>query len=157
MKTPEKKELRQLLVFTIAEVEMALDICCVREVLTPQEVYSLPDSPECIEGLITLRGHVIVLFDLRKRLHGKPKEDSRKKIIICKVNQFVLGVTVEQLREIIALPEENIGPVPRVAALQMNSDLVVGLARIGERIIPILDLAYLISKKEINELVALRS
>lgn len=153
MKTPEKKGPKQILVFAIANDEMALDICCVREVLRPQEVYFLPDGPECIEGLINVRGHCIALIDLRKRLHGKPSEDSRKKIIICKVNQFVFGVTVDHLKEIIVLPEESIDSVPKVAALQMNSDLVAGLAKIGERIIPVLDLAHLITKKELNELV----
>ncbi len=157
MKTPEKKGSKQILVFKIGNDELALDISCVREVLKLQEIYSLPDGPEWIEGLINLRGHIIALIDLRKRLHGKTKEDSRKRIIICKVNQFVFGVTVDHLKEIIALSDENIDSVPKVAALQMNSDLISGLARIGERIIPILDLAHLITKKEVNELVELRS
>ncbi len=156
MMTPEKKRPKQIIVFTIANEELALDIGCVREVLRPQEVYSLPDGPEWIEGLINLRGHIIALIDLRKRLHKKSIGDYRKRIIICKVNRFVFGVTVDHLREIIALPEENIEPVPKVAALQMNLDLVASLAKIGERIIPVLDLEHLITKKEVDELLELR-
>ncbi len=157
MKPSEKKGPKQILVFTIANDELALDICCVREVLRSQEVYSLPDGPEFMEGIINVRGHIIALIDLRKRLHGKSIESSRKRIIVCKVNQFVFGVTVDHLKEIIALPEENIDSVPPLAAQQMNSALVTGLAKMGERIIPILDLAHLITKKEMNQLVELKS
>jgi purine-binding chemotaxis protein CheW len=151
MKTPEKKKEKKILVFTIANDEWALDISCVREVLRSQPVYSLPRTPDFIEGLINLRGHVVALIDLRKRLHGETLENPGKRIVICKVNKFIIGLTVDSLKEIVTLPEENIRPLPEVAALQMEADLTSGLAKIGERIVPILDVAHLITKKQAAE------
>ncbi|MGA2465437.1 MAG: chemotaxis protein CheW [Thermodesulfobacteriota bacterium] len=150
----EKKE-RQILVFKVANDELGLDISCVREVLRPQEIYPLPKTPDFIEGVINLRGHIVALIDLRKRLHGKQIEEPGKRIIICKVNKLIVGLTVDSLKEIIALSEENIKPTPEVAAMQMEADVTSGLARIGERIIPILDLAHIITKKEATELSGL--
>jgi purine-binding chemotaxis protein CheW len=150
----EKKE-RQILVFKVANEELGLDISCVREVLRPQEIYPLPKTPDFIEGVINLRGHIVALIDLRKRLHGKQIEEPGKRIIICKVNKLIVGLTVDSLKEIIALSEENIKPTPEVAAMQMEADVTSGLARIGERIIPILDLAHIITKKEATELSGL--
>ena len=144
----QKKEERKILVFQVANGELGLDISCVREVLRPQEIYPLPKTPDFIEGVINLRGHIVALIDLRKRLHGKQTEEPGKRIIICKVNKLIVGLTVNSLKEIIALSEENIRPTPKVAAMQMEADVTTGLAKIGERIIPILDLAQIITKKK---------
>lgn len=146
---------RKILVFKVANDEFGLDISCVREVLRPQEIYPLPKTPDFIEGVINLRGHIVALIDLRKRLHAKETEEPGKRIIICKVNKLVFGLTVDSLKEIIALSEEAIRPTPKVAAMQMEADVTTGLAKIGERIIPILDPAQIVTKKEAIELSGL--
>jgi len=147
----EKKEDRQILVFKVSNDELGLDISCVREVLRTQEVYSLPKTPEFIEGVINLRGQVVPLIDLGKSLYCKPLDEPGKRIIVCKVNKFVVGLTVDSLKEIITVPEENMKPMPKAAAMQMDVDVTSGLARMGERIIPILDLARVITQKERTE------
>ena len=68
------------------------------------------------------------------------------------MNKLIVGLTVDSLKEIIALPEENIKPTPKLAAMQTEADVTSGLARIGKRIIPILDLAHIVTKKEATEL-----
>jgi purine-binding chemotaxis protein CheW len=152
----EKKEERQILVFRLASEELGLDLSCVREVLRPQEIYPLPKAPHFIEGVINLRGHIVALIDLRKRLNAKPmEEEPNKRIIVCKVNRFIVGLTVNSLREIIALSKEDIKPTPEVVSMQMEADVISGIARVGERIIPILDLEHILTKKEVTELSGL--
>ena len=148
----EKKEEKQILVLNVSNDELGLDISCVREVLRQQEIYPLPKAPDFIEGVINLRGHIVPLIDLRKRLHGKQVEEPGKRIIICKVNKLIVGLTVDGVKEIIALPEENIKPTPKLAAMQIEGHVTSGLAKIGERIIPILDLAHVVTKEEATEL-----
>jgi purine-binding chemotaxis protein CheW len=152
----EKKEERQILIFTVASEELGLDISCVREVLRPQKTYPIPKTPYFIEGVIHLRGHVVALIDLRKKLVGKPtEEESHKRIIVCRVNKSVVGLTVNSLREIITLSQEDILPTPEVVSMQMEADVILGIAKVGERIIPILDLEHILTKKEVTELSAL--
>ena len=152
----EKKEERQILVFSLANEELGLDISCVREVLRPQEIYPLPKTPHFIEGVINLRGHIVALIDLRKRLNAKQIEDEpNKRIIVCRVNKFIVGLTVNSLREIIALSKEDIKPIPEVVSMQMEADVISGIAKVGERIIPILDLEHILTKKEVIELSTL--
>jgi purine-binding chemotaxis protein CheW len=152
----EKKENRQILVFSVASEELGLDISCVREVLRPQEIYPLPKTPPFIEGVINLRGHIVALIDLRKRLNARQVEDeTKKRIIVCKLNKSIVGLTINSLREIIALSEEDIRPTPEVVAMQMEADVISGIATIGKRIIPILDLEHILTKKEVTELSAL--
>ena len=152
----DKKEDKQILVFTLANEELGVDISCVREVLRPQKTYPLPRTPQFIEGVIHLRGYIIALIDLRKRLIAKPmEEEPNKRIIVCRVNRSIVGLTVNSLREIISLSQEDIMPTPEVVSMQMEADVISGIARVGERIIPILDLEHILTKKEVAELSAL--
>lgn len=152
----EKKEERQILVFSLASEELGLDISCVREVLRPQEIYPLPKTPHFIEGVINLRGHIVALIDLRKRLNAKQIEDEpNKRIIVCRVNKSIVGLTVNSLREIITLSKEDIKPTPEVVSMQIEADVISGIAKVGERIIPILNLEHILTKKEVTELSAL--
>ena len=140
----------------MASEELGLDISCVREVLRPQEIYPLPKAPPFIEGVINLRGHIVALIDLRKRLTAKAMgEEPNKRIIVCRVNRFIVGLTVNSLREIIALSREDIKPTPEVVSMQMEADVISGIAKVGERIIPILDLEHILTKKEVTELSTL--
>src|SRR4030042_4057422 len=149
----EKKEDKKILVFRVASEELGLDISCVREVLRPQEITPLPNAPPFIEGVINLRGHIVALIDLRKRLTAKEMgEETNRRIIICRVNRFIVGLTVNSLREIIGLSKEDIKPLPEVVSMQMETDMLLGIARVGERIIPILNLEHILTKKEVTEL-----
>lgn len=153
-----KKSERQILVFKVASDELGLDISCVREVLRPQKIYPLPKTPDFIKGVIHLRGHIVAIIDLRKRLHAKQiEEEPNQKLILCGVNRFIVGLTVNSLREIITLSEEDIKPPPEVVSMHLEAEVISGLARVGERIIPVLDLEHIITKKDIIELSALRS
>jgi len=149
----EKKEDKQILVFRVASEELGLDISCVREVLRPQQIYPLPKAPPFIEGVINLRGHIVALIDLRKRLTAKEmRDETNKRIIVCRVNRFIVGLTVNSLKEIIALSKEDIKPLPEVVSMQMETDMLLGIAKVGERIIPILNLEHILTKKEVTEL-----
>ncbi len=152
----DQKEEKQILVFTLASEELGLDISCVREVLRPQKTYPLPKTPHFIEGVIHLRGYIVALIDLRKRLILSPiEEEPNKRIIVCRVNKFIVGLTVNSLREIVTLSKEDIMPTPEVLSSQMETEVLLGIARVGERIIPILDLEHILTRKEITELSAI--
>ncbi len=152
----DQKEEKQILVFTLASEELGLDISCVREVLRPQKTYPLPKTPHFIEGVIHLRGYIVALVDLRKRLILSPiEEGANKRIIVCRVNKFIVGLTVSSLREIVTLSKEDIMPTPEVLSTQMETEVLLGIARVGERIIPILDLEHILTRKEITELSAI--
>jgi purine-binding chemotaxis protein CheW len=121
--------------------------------LRPQEIYPLPKTPPFIEGVINLRGHIVVLIDLRKRLNARSvKDENKKRIIVCKLNKSIVGLTVNSLKEIIVLSKEDIKPTPELASMQMEADGISGIARTGKRVIPILDLEHILTKKEVTEL-----
>ncbi len=145
----EKGKERQVLIFSVSNQEFGLDLSLIREVLRLKEIYRLPKAPEFIEGVIHLRGHLIALINLRKRLQLPKKDDgSDQKVILCKINRMVFGILVEGFKEIISLPSEAIRPLPPLLLGGLDTKLISGMARIGERVIPILNLGPIVWKKE---------
>jgi purine-binding chemotaxis protein CheW len=154
----EKIEKKQILVFHLANEELGLEIAYVREALRPQKIFPLPKTPSFIEGVIHVRGHLVALIDLGKRLHVQPIQDeSDRKIIVCKVDKFIVGLVVDRLREIIDLSKENFKPTPEVVSIQMNEAFLSGVAIVGERVIPVLNLEHLLTQKEVDALSAIKS
>ena len=156
-KSHTEREKRQILVFRSAGQELGLDISCVREVLRLQAIYPLPKTPPFIEGVIDLRGRIVVLVDLAKKLGNTgTEEEPNKRIIVCRVRKFIVGLMVSRLREIIALSQDEITATPEVVPVRLESEVISSMARIGDRIIPLLDLEHLLTRKEANELSDLK-
>lgn len=154
----ENFEKRQILVFLLENEELGLDIAYVREALRPQKVFPLPKTPSFIEGVISVRGHLVALIDLRKRLHIKPLERGIEyRIIVCKVNRFIVGLIVDRLREIIEVPKQDFKPPPEVVSIQTEERFFSGVAVVGERVIPVLNMERLLTQKEEDELSAMKS
>jgi hypothetical protein len=61
-----------LLCFTIANEEFAIDIQRVWEIIRPRRVTEIPGVPEFISGIIALRGEIVPVLDLRRRLGFPP-------------------------------------------------------------------------------------
>lgn len=148
-----KKEETRILVFNLVNEELGLDISCVREVLKPQEIHPLPQAPDFIEGVINLRGHIIAVIDLIKKFNIKTIEDRTKmRIIICKIRKFIVGLAVNSVSEIIVLSKKDIQPTPAVISTQVDVGFISGIARLGERIIIILNLEDFLPKEEMTKL-----
>lgn len=148
----EKKE-REVLVFNLSNEEMGLDISCVREVLKAQKIHPLPKAPGFIEGVINLRGHIIVVIDLRRKFNFPAANDRpNTRIIICSVNKFIVGLMVDGVSGVLSLPEENIEPPPRVISMQIENSYIKGIARFGEKVIVLFNLEQIFTKAEINGL-----
>lgn len=133
---------------------MGVDVSFVREVLEPQTIHSFPRAPEFIEGVINLRGHIIGVIDLGKKLKAQAaKHPAQTRIIVCKVKRFIVGLIVDGVDEVISVPDENIEPTPEVLSIQIEDGFVSAIARVGQRIITLLDLENILTKKEIESLM----
>ncbi len=146
---PEKGKERQILIFSLSNQEFGLDLSHVREVLRLGEIHTLPKVPDFIEGVTHLRGHIIALINLRKRLQLTPKVDGpEQKVIICQIDRMTFGILVEGFKEIISMTPESIKPLPSLILGEFDTELISEMAKIGERIIPLLNLSPLIYKKD---------
>lgn len=152
-----KEKTLQILVFNLLNEELGLDISCVREVLKLGEIHPLVQAPDFIEGVINVRDYIIAVIDLRKKFNLVPIEDkSKMRIIVCRVNTFIVGLIVDSVTEVLSLHQQDIQPTPGIISIQTKDSNLSGIVRVGERVIAILDLQKLLTSEEISRLSMLR-
>ncbi len=136
----------KIVTFKLEDDEYGLEIDLIQEVRKMKKVVYVPEAPAFVVGLIKLRGEVIPVMDLRKRLGLSTKEREKStRIIIVKVGDHNLGVIVDSVEEVIGISEQNIDHPDSVLA---HVDFLKGVGKAPGRMILIIDINKLLSLKE---------
>ncbi|MFY1825626.1 chemotaxis protein CheW [Myxococcus fulvus] len=134
----------QLCAFFVGEDEYALDIQRVEEVLPLQRVTPIPHAPSFVEGVLHLRGVILPVVDLRKRLQGLPSVESRKaRLLVCRLGARRVAVKVERVAEVLRARRGDIKPAPALTVAG-RSPFVVGVCGPPDRLRLLLDLKALL-------------
>lgn len=155
--TTEKstEELIQLVSFRTGEEEFGVDILKVQEIIKMLTITKVPNSPEFVEGVINLRGKVIPVIDLRKRLSLQSKEhDNKTRIVVVDLDGSTFGFIVDEVNEVLRISEKTLEEPPELVS-RVNSDFITSVAKLEDRIIILLDLNQLLQKAEKRELAEL--
>lgn len=148
----------RLVTFELSGEEFGVDIMQVSEVIPVPRITRIPQAPECVKGLINLRGKILVVVDLNKRLEFSSKEtDSLSRIIIVEVKDIVLGMLVNSAKEVMSLPLSSIQPPPEMIKSKINAEYLRGVGKIGSRLLILLNLIKVLGEEEIEELSELSS
>ncbi len=102
------------LTFQLAGESYAIDIKHVVEIIGMQRFTEVPDAAAYVRGVINLRGQIIPLVDvrLRFRMQARPYGD-RTCIIIVEVDNVQVGLIVDEVSEVLDIPEDLVSPPPR--------------------------------------------
>ena len=131
---------RQYIAFRLGDEEFAFDISSVREIFPTQNITKVHRSPEHIEGVMNLRGRLVTVVDLRRRFKleaRRPDENSR--IIVVDSRDAPDGFLVDEVTEVARIPSDSIESVPAYVADGIESEYVTGIAKVGERLITLVD------------------
>lgn len=138
----------ELLTFHAGEQEYAVDIMSVREIRGWTKSTSLPHSPDYVHGVINLRGTVLPVIDLARRLGiGQEPPKDRDAIIVVDALGRTVGLRVDSVSDILTLPTDEMRPPPTMT----ESDAQVflqALTLVDERMIRVLDLASVLPQEE---------
>lgn len=99
----------EVVVFTLAGESYALETGFVREVAVLPPPALLPGAPEFIAGVVSLRGQVLAVVDLR-RLFGLPVVEStvRPRLLVLGEGQPEFGILAESVSEVVRLPRARL-------------------------------------------------
>lgn len=152
------EESLQLVNFELSGEEFGVDIMQVSEIIPISKITRIPQAPECVKGLINLRGKIVVVIDLNRRLGFSPREsDSLSKIIIVKVKDTTIGMLVNSVNGILKLPLSSIESTPDMIKSKINSEYLTGVGKAGNRLLILLNLARVLGEEEVDELNQLSS
>ncbi len=150
MKTDNRvaQEEIQLAVFKVAGEKYALDIMRIKEIQRFQAVTRIPKAPEFIEGVINLRGAVIPIVDMRKRLDLLVTEPTKKtRIVIANVSGKIVGILVDEVNEVIRVSRSDIGAAPALAR-GIGSEYIVGVVKRKDELLLLLDFDKILTTEE---------
>lgn len=140
------------LIFTLKDEEFAIEIQRVVEILRPQKVFEMPELPDFLQGVINVRGIIIPVVDMRKRL-GLPVSD-RAMIVVINFGRDRLGLIVDEVKEIIEIEDSEISRSPELLK-NFRTGYLKAFAKKGERVIMLLNLETLFTSQEVSSLSAL--
>lgn len=141
-------EERQIVVFRLGNELYGADIAVVREVGPLQRVTRVPRTPQYVEGVTNLRGRVIPVVNLRRRM-GLPVSEWTKstRIAVAELQGGQVGMIVDAVLEVLRVPVTSIEP-PTMMVSKVENEFVLGIAKVDERLIILLDLARILAREE---------
>lgn len=156
---PETDDAVQMVGFYLAGELYAVDILMVQEIIKELPITGIPDSPDFIEGVINLRGNIIPVIDLRKRLNIPKKAQNQPvdpRIIILDIGGRITGFIVDSVTRVFKISAGSIEPPPDMVVSTMESQYISGVCRLDEKMIAILDFNRILVVDEFKKLNAER-
>jgi len=130
----------ELLGFMLADEEYALDILEVKEIVRLQSITLVPRSPAWLAGIVTLRGVIVPIFDLRRRLGlAQVEHGPDARIVVTYRGEEFAGLIVDRITQVMRLPVEAVEPPPHTIG-QVEAEYLRGVARFHDRLLILLNL-----------------
>jgi purine-binding chemotaxis protein CheW len=133
-------DMQKYLRFRVADEDYGVSLLDIREIIKPRAITEVPRMPDFVAGILSLRGSIIPVLDLRLRL-GLPVRESfgQERIIIAKMGDSACGLLVDEVFQVIGLKGANIEKAPQVLE-GVDREFVTGIGRHEERMLILLDL-----------------
>ncbi len=134
----------QYLTFSLGDEVYALEVFKVREVLEPTKITRVPRMPPYMLGVINLRGSVVPVIDLRRKLGLERVEvtlDSGIIILEFEIDGEIalMGIFVDSVYEVINLSKDSIEPSPSIGT-RIKAEFISGVGKQNEEFIMLMDI-----------------
>jgi purine-binding chemotaxis protein CheW len=144
----------QYLTFMLGKEVFAIGILAIKEIIEYGHLTTVPMMPECIRGVINLRGAVVPVVDLAVRFGREPSLPTRRTcIVIIEVHMAeqetqVVGVTVDAVNEVMEIASTQIEPAPNFGT-HIRTDFIRGMGKIDDRFVIILNVDRVLSAADL--------
>lgn len=144
----------QVVVFRLDKEEFGVPIESVQEIVrVPEELTHVPKAPPFVEGVINLRGSVLPVIDLRRRL-GMPtvERSDRQRVMVFLISGMRTGFIVDSVAEVLKIHKSAIEPAPHLSMEQ--SKLMARMANLEKqkRMVQLIEPSHLIDNSDMAKL-----
>jgi purine-binding chemotaxis protein CheW len=150
-------EEEQVVVFRLGKEEFGVPIESVQEIVRlPDEMTKVPKAAAAVEGVINLRGAVLPVIDLRRRLGLAPVERSdRQRIVVLVIDSERTGFIVDSVAEVLKVPKSAIEPAPHLSGDQHQVLARMANLEKQKRMVQLIDPKHLLEKQHRDSLAQL--
>lgn len=143
----------QLVIFKLGREEYGVAIEQVKRIINLSEVTPVPKANSSVEGAINLRGEIIPIINLKKRLDLPDQRYSPgARVVVVEVDKQLWGIEVDAAVEVLRLGRNAIQAPPDAVSQSENEDFVHGVIKQDDRLIGLLDLSTLLDYGEFLEI-----
>ena len=133
------------LTFSLGKEIYGIDIKVVIEIIGIQAITEVPEVPDYVKGIINLRGKIIPVVDMRLRFRRDFRAyNDRTCVVVIEVKEVLIGLIVDGVSEVLAIPEANVVPPPALKASQ--NKYIRGIGKTGENVTLLIDWDRLFSE-----------
>jgi purine-binding chemotaxis protein CheW len=134
-----------LATFFLDREEYGVDVRQVQEIRRTTEITSVPRAPEFIRGVINLRGRILPVLDLKRKLGlGEVEAGRATRIVVVRVKDRLLGLLVDGASQVLKVEVSRIEPPPE-EVVEKGGDYIRGVAKLDDRLIILVDLERLLA------------
>jgi purine-binding chemotaxis protein CheW len=156
-KEREGDEQDQYLTFRLREETFAMAILGVKEIIEFGTLTPVPMMPECVRGVINLRGRVVPVIDLAVRFGREQTVPNRRTcVVIVEVGtedeRQDLGVVVDAVNQVVEIPAQDIEPAPGFGT-KVRAEFIAGMGKLNGDFVIILDMAKVLSPEDLAALM----
>lgn len=142
-------ELSRFIEFSLGNEDYAIPLLMVREVISVPDTTPIPKSPTHFLGIMNLRGQVISVVDLRKKLKVEAKQDKEEAVIIVDIGGMNIGVVVDSINRVLAFSSDEVSEMPEVEN-QLNTHYIFGVYKKENSLTVLLDIAKVLDLKDLD-------
>ncbi|WP_102028138.1 chemotaxis protein CheW [Salirhabdus sp. Marseille-P4669] len=147
--------MEKILVFELNNERYGVSIKNVLSIEKVEQFTNIPNSSSFIKGIISLRGVITPVIDLKERLHlGEIEKTDLTRLLIVTLNDMQIGLLVESATDVIDIPTSIIDSTPIMFSGTSNS-LIHGVAKLEDELLVLLDLENIFQFHELGEVESL--
>ena len=140
---PEPEQLAQLISFSVGSELFGVEILVVQEIIMMSAITEIPNAPDFVEGVINLRGNIIPVLDLKRRLrlrnYQPPEDKAGARILVVEIEGNVTGFIVDSVAKVLSVQTSKILPPPDIVVAGVQSQYINGVLHMDRGILVILD------------------
>ncbi len=142
----------QLVVFKLGDEEFGVEISNVQEIIRMTSITRIPQVADYINGIINLRGRIIVVINLNVIMGMKNtgSNDDNTRIIVADIGDTVVGFMVDSVSEVIRLPLKNIESAPAIISNKIGAEYLRGVGKMDNRLLILLKLDRILGVDKLN-------
>jgi purine-binding chemotaxis protein CheW len=135
----------ELLTFIISGEHYAVDIERIVEIVTPRAVTRIPNADPSIVGIISLRGTIVTLVDVRRKLRHPeaPEVNADTRVVVIDFHNEMIGFIVDRVLRVVKTEAGEIEAHPVVHATELDES-IRGVFRANGALTILLDLDKLL-------------
>lgn len=140
------KTIQQFIVFKLNEQLYGISIQNVQIIEKIKSIMRVPKVPNCVKGVMNLRGEIIPVISLRDQFNLSEKEYTDKtRIIIVKLEDAMVGLIVDEVKEVIEIENNQVEVVQNIQG-KMKTSHILGVGKVEENIVTLLNLSNIIEE-----------